>query len=246
MSPLLEVVCLHVRDVQGAVDGGADRLLLMSSPETGGLSPEPAVVSAVCREAEVPVRVLLRLNPGLSTNGGEFTRLVGLANDYLSMGATSFSFGFLDASLEIDAATTCELVGALPDVPWGFHRGFDAALSQDHAWRSVIGLPGLDAVATGGSSRGLGVGGEVLIDRAAQQPDVARLALACGGIVAEQVPWLLRAKISQFGLGQTARPGRSWQRSYVDAGTVRSWRTLLDDTAAHIARRTPLDPNRTH
>ena len=238
--PVLEVVCLHVRDVPGATDGGADRILVMTDPEHGGRSPEPAAVSAICRETDLPVRVLLRLNEGLSTTGGEFTRLVGLAQEYLLLGARSLSFGFLDDDLEIDEATTSELVGSLPEVPWGFHRGFDAALRTDHAWRAVARLPHLDAVASGGSTRGLPVGGDELITRASQDPDVARLLLACGGLNAEQVPWLLRAGVRQFGVGATVRPGRSWTRSYVDAGHVRSWRLLLDD-ALDRALGAPVD-----
>lgn len=237
---LLEVICQHVRDVPGATDGDADRLLLMTDPEQGGRSPEPAQVSAVCKETDLPVRVLLRLNEGYSTTGGEFTRLVGLAEDYLSLGATSLSFGFLDADTEIDEATTSELVGALPEVPWGFHRGFDATLSTDHAWRAVKRLPLLDAVASGGSTRGLPVGADDLIARAAGDPDVARLLLACGELGAEQVPWLVRAGVRQFGLGAEVRPGGSWTRSYVDAGHVRSWRLLLDD-ALNRALGIPVD-----
>jgi copper homeostasis protein len=226
---LLEILCLHVRDVRGAQEGGADRLLLMTDPQDGGRSPEPAQVSAICKDTDLPVRVLLRLNDGYSTTGGEFSRLVGLAEDFLSLGAASLSFGFLDADLEIDQATTAELVGALPEVPWGFHRGFDATLSADHAWRAVKHLPLLDAVASGGSTRGLPVGGDELISRASADPDVARLLLACGGLNAEQVPWLVRAGVRQFGIGSGVRPGGSWTRSYVDAGHVRSWRMLLDD-----------------
>jgi copper homeostasis protein len=227
--PLLEVVCLHLRDVAAATEGGADRLLLLTHPDDGGRSPEPADVSAACRETDVPVRVLLRLNEGWSTTGGELARLVGLGQDYLSLGASSLSFGFLDADLEIDTATTGELVGALPEVPWGFHRGFDAALRTDHAWRAVSRLPRLDAVASGGSTLGLAVGGDELIARATADPGVARLLLATGDLDAELVPWLLRAGVHQFAVGAEVRPGGSWTRSYVDAGHVRSWRRLLDD-----------------
>jgi copper homeostasis protein len=231
-----------VRDVPGAQEGGADRLLLMTDPEDGGRSPEPAQVSAICKATDLPVRVLLRLNEGYSTTGGEFSRLVGLAGDFLSLGAASLSFGFLDANLEIDEATTSELVGALPEVPWGFHRGFDATLSTDHAWRAVKRLPLLDAVASGGSTRGLPVGGDELISRAAGDPEVARLLLACGGLGPEQVPWLVRAGVRQFGIGSGVRPGGSWTRSYVDAGHVRSWRMLLDDALDRALGQSRLRP----
>ena len=166
---------------------------------------------------------------------------MGLAQEYLLLGARSLSFGFLDDDLEIDEATTSELVGSLPEVPWGFHRGFDAALRTDSASRRAVArLPHLDAVASGGSTRGLPVGGDELMARTSPEPDVARLLLVCGGLSAEQVPWLVRAGVRQFGVGATVRPGRSWTRSYVDAGHVRSWRLLLDD-ALDRALGVPVD-----
>src|SRR3990170_2119258 len=56
---LLEVAVRGPGDVAGADEGGADRLHLAGE---GDRSPEPATVSAVCRETELPVFVLLRLN----------------------------------------------------------------------------------------------------------------------------------------------------------------------------------------
>jgi copper homeostasis protein len=226
---LLEIVVLHLRDVPGADEGGADRLFAVSDIESGGLSPEPATVSSICKETEVPVRVMLRLNDGLSTTGGELARLVGLGEDYLSVGAEGLVFGFLDADLEIDVEVCGYLADKLPGVPWTFHRAIDSALSTDRAWRQVRHLPGLDAVLSSGSSRGLSAGHEELIDRATRDPDVARLLMAGGGLRAEHVPWLARAGVRQFHVGSTVRPGGSWSKAYVDPGHVRSWRMLLDD-----------------
>ena len=63
--------------------------------DAGGLSAEPALVSAVCKETDLPVRAMLRLNDTYTTTGGELTRLVGLGEDYLAVGAEGVSFGFL-------------------------------------------------------------------------------------------------------------------------------------------------------
>jgi copper homeostasis protein len=153
-AALLEVVVLHPRDVAGAVEGGADRLFMVADVEAGGRSPDPATVSGVCREAEVPVRVLLRLNDGLSTTGGELSRLVGLGEDYLSVGAEGLVFGFLTADLDVDVEVCGYLADRLPQVPWTFHRAVDSALSTPRAWRQLFGLPGLDAVLSAGSPRG--------------------------------------------------------------------------------------------
>lgn len=234
---LLEVVVLHPRDVPGADEGGADRLQLVAAVESGGLSPEPALVSSVCKETEVPVRVMLRLNDGLSTTGGELSRLVGLAEDYLAVGAQGLVFGFLDADLEVDVEVCGYLADKLPQVPWTFHRAIDSALVFDRAWRQVAQLPGLDAVLSAGSARGLAAGHEELTDRAAADPQVARLLMAGGGLRAEHVPWLAGAGVRQFHVASSVRPGGSWDKAYVDPGHVRAWRLLLDDAVDRVTAR---------
>ena len=237
MGPaLLEVAVLDPRDVPGAEEGGADRLHL-STPE--GLSPEPALVSGVCRETELPVFVALRLNDTWSTTGGELARLVGLAEDYLGSGATGVSFGFLDADLEVDTEVCAYLAGQLPHVPWSFGRAIDDTLDLRRSWRRLAELPGLPdlvAVCSAGSPRGLEAGYEELLDLVAGDPGVARTLMPGGGLVAEQVPWFVRAGVCQFHLDRQARPGASY-KAYVDAGHVRSWRQLLDD-ALERAQRT--------
>jgi copper homeostasis protein len=243
-AALLEVVVLHPRDASGADEGGADRLFVVADVESGGLSPEPATVSAVCKETEVPVRVMLRLNDGLSTTGGELSRLVGLGEDYLSVGAEGVAFGFLTPDLEVDVEVCCYLADRLPRVPWTFHRAVDSALSADRAWRQVLGLPGLDAVLSAGSPRGLTAGCDDLVSRATADPHVAGALMAGGGLRGEHVPWLSRAGVRRFHVGSTVRPGGSWTKAYVDAAHVRSWRMLLDDAVVHARARRQQEPRR--
>ena len=212
-TALLEVLVLGPRDVPGADEGGADRLMLVDAVESGGMSPEPGLVSAVCKETELPVRVMLRLNDTHTTNGGELTRLVGLAESYLAVGAAGVSFGFLDRELGIDVDVCSHLANHLAGVPWTFHRAVDSVLEVDRAWRRLVGLPGLDAVLSAGSPRGLAVGHEELTDRAAASPEVARLLMAGGGLQGEHVPWLVRAGVRQFHVASSVRPGGSWTKA---------------------------------
>jgi copper homeostasis protein len=239
---LLEVVVLHPRDVAGADEGGADRLLVMTDAESGGLSPEPGLVSSVCKETAAEVRVMLRLNEGLSTTGGELGRLVGLAQDYLAVGARGVTFGFLDADLDVDVDTCASLAARLPDVPWSFHRAIDSALSTDRAWRQVRHLPGLDGVLSAGSARGTSEGFDELTDRAAADAEVARLLVAGGGLRSEHVPWLARAGVRAFHVGRAVRPGGSWDRAHVDSAHVRSWRMLVDDAVDRAVRSASAPP----
>jgi copper homeostasis protein len=239
-DPLLEVVVLHPRDAEAATVGQADRLLALVDPELGGRSPEPAAVSAILRETDLPVRVMLRIDDTLGLDGGQLGRVVGLARDYLTLGAEGFAFGFLDRDLEIDRATCAALAYELDGAPWTFHRGFDANLYADRAWRDVRHLPGLDGVSSAGSTRGFAVGGDELVRRCAGDPEVAALLVAAGGLTTEHVPWLIRAGVRQFSLGEEARPDGSWTKAYVAADYVRAWRMLLDD-AHQRALGVPVD-----
>lgn len=231
-TAFLEVAVQHERDAPGADEGGADRLFVVGDVEAGGLSPEPATVSAICKETEVPVRAVLRLNDGLSTTGGELSRLVGLGEDYLAVGAEGLVFGFLTSDLEVDVDVCSYLADRLPQVPWTFHRAVDSALDSNRAWRQLFGLPGIEGVLSAGSPRGVESGCDDLVARASADPRVARLLIVGGGLRTEHVPWLARAGVRRFHVGSTVRPGGSWTRAYVDAAHVRSWRMLVDDAVA--------------
>jgi copper homeostasis protein len=218
----LDVVVLHARDAEAATKGGADRLLLGVDPDDGYYSPDPAAVSAVVRDTDLPVYVVLR------TREEAFNRLVDLGATFLELGARGLAFGFLDRDLEIDRASCTEMCTELGGVPWLFH-GFDEALDPEHAWRDVRGLPGLESVISAGSTRGLAHGADELIARTTSDPRVAELVLAGGGLTPDLVPWLVRAGVRRFAIGSAARTGGSWTRASVDVDHVRSWRMLLDD-----------------
>jgi copper homeostasis protein len=94
----------------------------------------------------------------------------------------------------------------------------------------------VDAVLSAGSARGLEAGHDELTDRAAADPDVARLLMAGGGLRGEHVPWLVRAGVRQFQVASSVRPSGS-RKAHVDAGHVRAWRLLLDDASDRAAGR---------
>lgn len=226
---LLEITALHPADAEAAQAGGADRVEVCAQMSLGGMSPAPAEVRAVVRGCDLPVRVVLRLSEGYGTTGGEVTRLAGLAGDYLSVGAEGVVLGFLNADLEVDLGVCAALIDVLDGAPWTFHRAIDHALDSDRAWRHVRSLPGVDSVLTAGSALGVDHGQDDLVRRARADPAAARLMLVGDGLRAEHAPWLLRAGIRKFHLGSSVRPDGSWDKAYVDAAFVRSWRTLLDD-----------------
>lgn len=231
---LLEVAALHAADAEAADAGGADRVELLARPDDGGFSPDPTTVRAVTRATEVPVRVRLRLSGGYSTTAAEASRLIGLAEHYLSLGAEGVVLGFLDRDLEVAADVTARIIAAIPGAPWTFSEAVDAALDTGRAWRSLMALPRLDAVLTAGSSLGVGHGQDTLIALSRGDRRIAARVLAGSGLSTEHVPWLVRAGIHQFHVGPQVRPGGSWPRAHVDAAHVRAWRLLLDDAVQRV------------
>lgn len=229
---LLEVLVRHPGDVAGADAGGADRLHVVGEDD---LSPEPALVSSVCRESDLPVFVQLRLTDSWTTTGGELARLPGLAEDYLRCGATGVSFGFLDADLAVDTQVCTHLAESLRGVPWTFHRAIDDALEPERAWAHVLELPGVVGVHSAGSPRGLDVGFDDLMALATRWPRIAERLIPSGGLQGEHVPWLVRVGVRTFHVGPQVRPGGS-EKAWVDAGHVRSWRLLLDDAVERSDR----------
>jgi copper homeostasis protein len=233
----VEVVALHPADAENAERGGADRVHVCTWVDDEPRSVEPAAVSAIVRSTDLPVRVTLRLSGGFTTQGGEFVRLVGLAGDYLSLGAEGVSFGFLTRDLEIDDAVCVALVAELGDAPWTFDRAFDHALDLRRAWRQVRDLPGVDGVHSAGALLGMNAGFDDLLAVCAEQPDFAAALIAAGGVRPEHLPWLVRAGVTRVHLGASVRPGASWTKAHVDADFVRSWRLLVDDAIARPAER---------
>lgn len=235
MSGLLEVVVTHAPDAERAEAGGADRVSLIGDPtsgtgrEAGALSPAPALVEQVRAATSLPVRPLLRLREGYGTDGGEVAHLHGLLSAYRSAGADGVVLGFLNALTEIDLEVVAELVGA-DGLRWTFSRAVDACISTDRAWRELPYLPGLDAVATAGSARGVAEGLDELVARAEADRAAQRLIMAAGELSPEHVPWLTRAGIGMFQVSTQVRPLGSW-KAYVDADLVGTWRALLDSQA---------------
>ena len=237
--PSLEVVALHPADAENAQEGGADRLHALRLVGDDLRSLEPAALSAILRATDLPVRVTLRLSEGYSTQGGELTRLAGLAADYLSLGVEGFAFGFLTPDLDVDVEVCEAVIATLGGAPWTFDRAFDSALDARVAWRHARHLRGLDSIHTAGSRLGLPSGLEDLLILAEADPAFAATAVAAGRVSAEAVPWLVRAGITRLHLGAAVRPGGSWQKAHVDPGFVRSWRLLLDSAVSHTRQPSP-------
>jgi copper homeostasis protein len=236
VSGLLEVVVRQAADAERAEAGGADRLTLLAGSEDDPRSPEPALVGQVRRVTSRPLRVMLRLREGYGTDGGEAVRLQGLITTYRQVGADGLVLGFLNGHTEVDVEVMTALVGD-GESGWTFSRAVDSCISVDRAWRELRRLPGLDAVLTAGSPRGVTDGLDDLVARAERDPFARSVIMAGGGLLPEHVPWLARAGIRAFQVGAAVRPLGS-TKAYVDPDLVRTWRRLVDDAMRHAPEPT--------
>lgn len=235
MAGLLEVLATHQADARRAEEGGADRVVVWGSLNDGGRSPEPALVERVRAATSIEVRVLLRLRGGYGTDGGEATRLAGLASSYVDAGADGMVLGFLNGRGEIDVDAATAIVSDAT-WPWTFDDAIDQVLSTLAAWEAVVRLPRIDQVLTAGSPRGVEAGLDELLAQARSDSAIAKLIMAGRGLEPGHVPWLVRAGVRAFHVGPQVRPQGSF-KAYVDAPLVESWRDLIDSTIAHVQDR---------
>ncbi|MGH3387496.1 MAG: copper homeostasis protein CutC [Actinomadura sp.] len=223
---LLEVIALDAVDARAAEEGGADRLEVVADMAADGLTPDPVVVARIRQVTSLPIRVMLRANAGFRTTMPELDRLRRAAETLKDAGADGFVFGFLDSLGHVDVTAIDKLAGVVTPLPWTFHRAIDHAADPGAVWRTVRELPGLDTVLTAGSARGVDVGVDVLVRRATESAESARLVLAGGGLRRKHVALLAAAGVGAFHLGSGVRPDGAWHLP-VHAGLVREWRTLV-------------------
>lgn len=237
MPGFLEIIALTETDVMRAAEGGADRIELVGTMRDEGLAPEPELVAKICAQSPIPVRCMLRLRAGFGTDGGEATRLRGLLCSYLAAGADGVVMGYLNGYSQVDTEVMLSLLNEGPaggsDFGWTFHRAIDATFDRERAWRTIRRLPQVDQVLTAGSARGVSDGLNTLVAEAKSDPEIANLILVGGGLKTEHIPWLVRAGVSSFHLGTSARVEGSYDEP-VSASKVHSWRALIDSSVDHM------------
>ncbi|QXJ25284.1 hypothetical protein AGRA3207_006758 [Actinomadura graeca] len=224
---LLEVIALTADDARAAQDGGADRIEVVADMAADGLTPDPDVVEAIREATSLPLRVMLRANAGFRTTGAELDRLRHAAGTLARAGADGFVLGFLDPLGHVDVAATGKLAAVADPLPWTFHRAVDHAADPAQAWDAVRHLGGgLDTVLTAGSPRGVDTGVDVLVRRAAEDRDSARMIMAGGGLRRKHVALLAAAGVTAFHVGTAVRPDGGWDAP-VDPALVGDWRSLV-------------------
>ncbi|HEV2348094.1 MAG TPA: copper homeostasis protein CutC [Actinocrinis sp.] len=231
---LLEVIALDAQDARLAVEGGADRLELVSSMEFSGFNPPLEVFSAIRSAVDIPLRVMVRLRDGFLAGGpGQISALTTSVRQLRETGADEFVLGWLTQDGAVDLAAVQVVLEALDGAPWTFHKAIDQAADRSAVYAAIRGLPGLDTVLTSGGPFPAAAGVEVLKAEAARETADPRglNLLVGGGLRLSDVPALREAGLTAFHIGTAARYSADWAGP-VDPELVAAWRTAID---------TPLD-----
>jgi copper homeostasis protein len=227
---VLEVIAVDAADARLAVEGGADRLELVSAMEFAGFNPPLEAFERIRDAVDVPLRVMVRLRDGFLAGGpGNVAALVASVGELRAAGADQFVFGWLDAAGAVDLGAVQTVLEATGGAPWTFHKAIDASADRDAAFQSLRGLPGLDTVLTSGGPFPAGQGVAVLEKEAAREaalPDGPRI-LVGGGLKLGDVPALRAAGLDAFHIGTAARFSGDWA-GQVDPELVAAWRAALD------------------
>lgn len=130
--------------------GGADRLELVCSLESGGLTPPLPLVREVLERVRIPVRVMLRENASMSIgHPAERNTLQSGARILASLPIDGFVLGFIKNGA-LDLTTIEEVLAAAPKCRATFHRAFDHVRDPLRALHELKKIPQIDRVLTSG------------------------------------------------------------------------------------------------
>jgi copper homeostasis protein len=229
-NALLEVIALDAPDARLAVEGGADRLELVSAMQFSGFNPSLEAFSAIRAAVDVPLRVMIRLRDGFLAGGpGQVSALATSVKELRSAGADEFVLGWLDADGAVDLAALSAVLEALEGAPWTFHKAIDQARDRDAVYAAIRPLPGLDTVLTSGGPFPAAQGVAVLAAEAAREaadPNGLDL-LVGGGLKLGDVPTLRAVGLNAFHIGTASRYSGDWGGA-VDVELVAAWRAAID------------------
>jgi copper homeostasis protein len=144
------VIVTSLHEAIEAELGGADRLELVCSLESGGFTPPVELVQRVVERVSIPVRVMLRENASMATGRpDEIGTLQSQGRALAHLPIDGLVLGFIkDGAL--DLTTTKEVLAVAPNCRATFHRAFDSLRDQLCALHDLKQLPQIDRVLTSG------------------------------------------------------------------------------------------------
>jgi copper homeostasis protein len=210
---LLEVIACSVADAVAAERGGAGRLEIVRALDAGGLTPPVSLVKEIVAAVSIPVRVMLRENPGFETNLEEMAVLSAAARELDALSVDGVVLGFL-RNRSLDLASARQILSSASNSKATFHRAFEDLENPMAALPMLKNVPQFDRILVSPARFGRL---KELVENAAPELTI----LAGGGITAPSIRKLREsARIREFHVGRAARCDNDINQP-VDAQRVR-------------------------
>lgn len=179
MKPVLEICCPDIGSVAAAAAGGADRIELCSSLETGGLTPSAALIDCAVRLMPEKVNILIRPRAGdFLYSPAEMDTILADIDYAVRHGAAGIVCGALTADGHLDTAALRRMLEAAGGASFTLHRAFDMCCNPHEALEEAVSL-GIDRILTSGLSSDVMAGSEMLAELHAAA--AGRIIIMAGG-----------------------------------------------------------------
>lgn len=198
LNKFITEVCVDSYDMfLQAQKSGAGRAELCAALSEGGLTPPLSLTEKVCRNAKIPVRVMVRPRSGdFLYSSSEFDLMRKDIAHVKSAGAEGVVFGVLNSDGSVDTDRCRELIALAKPMKVTFHRAFDMTVDPFLALEEIITL-GVDTLLTSGQRQVAEDGLEMireLVKRGGQRIEI----MAGGGINHGNIELLLEAGVRNF------------------------------------------------
>lgn len=216
---LLEVIVSTVADAREAARGGADRLEIVRDIASGGLTPPLELVRAIAAETGLPLRVMVRENPGFETDRSELDALRRAGSAFAAEGVDGIVLGFARGGEPL-LDDVRRVIAAAPNVPATFHRAFDTLNDPIQAMTRLSTIPQVDRILTDGGSGSHAERCDRLRHLAVAAGE--RFTIVAGSNVDERMLSMIAAAgcVREVHVGRAARPGHD-RTAPVSADLVR-------------------------
>jgi len=138
---IIEICADSIESAIAAQKGGADRIELCYSLETGGLTPSKGMIDYVVQHVKIPVNVLIRPRSGdFIYSNQELEVMISDIYYAKSAGVSGIVTGVLNKKGTINTGAMAELIEAANPLPVTYHRAFDMIADKRPALEDIIKL----------------------------------------------------------------------------------------------------------
>ncbi|MDQ0255874.1 copper homeostasis protein [Evansella vedderi] len=221
---MIEIIVLDKESAIQAEEAGASRLELVSSINSGGLTPTRKTIAEVCSSVSISVYIMIRPH----SNNFVYSPLDKLEifegiSVVKEEAAAGIVFGALTMDNKLDEILLSEVVNKVGDLPITFHRAIDEAKDPIELYSQLINYPNIKRVLTSGGKPVASEGIDYLkrlID--IQKEKNGPIVMPGSGINIDTLP-MLHASLnaSEYHIGSGARVSRNYNER-VDAENVRN------------------------